>query len=286
MDIDGGTDAVIGTAPVRAGVRPGAVVKVRNANRGGDVHSATHLLTSARPGAGPSLFTPAAGGAVPNGAVWGACLGGRADVSTRTCPVPPVEGPTTWDGDDYLSLGAVLPGETREIRLADSVPTGRTLRLWCSLHPTLSVELKVGGSEAAPSRPAVEPAPTAGRAVGTNVIVAPAQDAPPAEQLRFAPATVTVAVGEQVRWRVPGRSVHTVEIGRGEVELGDTTPADGAPHAPRGPWDGREPVWSGFLSTDPSAPGGSTFSLRFGRAGRYTFQCRFHPQMTGTVVVR
>jgi len=135
-----------------------------------------------------------------------------------------------------------------------------------------------------PVEPAV-PAVPARPADGAEVEVAPAQDDPAGELLAFAPSSVTVGVGQQGRWRVPGRAVHTVELGRDEVELGDTTPGDAVPHRPAGPWDGRAPVWSGFLSSDASAPGGTTFALRFGRAGRYTFQCRFHPQMTGTVVV-
>ena len=281
---DGGTGEVIGTAAVTASVRPGAEVLLRNANRDEGTRSATHLLTSDRPGSGPPLFLRG----VPNGAVWGACLGGTASASTVTCPVPPVEGPDTWDGDAYVSLGAMLAGESRTLRLSPSVEPGRTLQLWCSLHPSLEVRLRVGEENAGADAPSVDV--EAARAAVPRpsrheVLVAPDSQDPLAELLAFVPAEITIAAGETVTWRVTGPSPHTVELGGGEVELGDTTAVEARPDAPAAGWDGTGAVRSGFLSSDPGAPGGTAFSLRFLRPGRYAVHNRFHPQMTGTVVV-
>jgi plastocyanin len=71
---------------------------------------------------------------------------------------------------------------------------------------------------------------------------------------RFEPATLTVVAGTTVRWFNDDTPPHTV------------TAADGS-------WD------SGNL-----APGGS-FERRFDTGGSYAYLCRYHPGMTGTVVV-
>jgi plastocyanin len=282
--IDSGSAEVIGTAGVTAAVRPGADVRLVNGNRDTATRSATHLLTSAPPGEGPAVFLRG----VPNGAVWGACLGGAATTTTTTCPVPPVEGPDSWDGDAYLSLGALLAGEERTLRLSSALEPGRTLRLWCSLHPSLEVRLRVGEELQDAEAPAVDadlarstlPAPGP-----HEVLVAPDASDPRAELLAFVPSETSIRAGESVTWRVSGPSPHTVELGGGEVELGDTTAVEAQPAAPPSGWDGTGTVRSGFLSSDPGAPGGTSFTLRFTEPGRYVVHNRFHPQMTGTIVV-
>jgi plastocyanin len=282
--IDGGTAEVIGTSGVTAAVRPGADVRLVNGNRDTGTRSATHLLTSAPPGDGPAVFLRG----VPNGAVWGACLGGAATTATATCPVPPVEGPDSWDGDAYVSLGALLAGEERTLRLSSALEPGRTLRLWCSLHPALEVRLRVGEQLQDAEAPAVDAdaARSALAAPAPNeVLVAPDSSDPQAELLAFVPSELTIRAGESVTWRVSGPSPHTVELGGGEVELGDTTAIEAQSEAPVGGWDGTGAVRSGFLSSDPGAPGGTSFTLRFTEPGRYVVHNRFHPQMTGTVVV-
>jgi plastocyanin len=282
--VDGGTAGVIGTAGVTAPVRPGTEVLLVNGNRDADTRSATHLLTSAPPGQGPPVFLRG----VPNGAVWGACLGGAASASTITCPLPPVEGPDSWDGDAYVSLGALLAGEERTLRLSSALEPGRTLRLWCSLHPDLQVQLRVGEEVQSVEAPAVEAdqARSALPAPGPNeVLVAPDSQDPQAELLAFVPDEIAIRAGESVTWRLSGPSPHTVELGSGAVELGDTTAREAQPEAPAGGWDGAGAVRSGFLSSDPGAPGGTSFTLRFTEPGRYVVHNRFHPQMTGTVVV-
>jgi plastocyanin len=282
--IDGGTAELIGTAGVTAAVRPGAEVLLVNGNRDSGTRSATHLLTSAPPGEGPAVFLRG----VPNGAVWGACLGGAATTTTTTCPVPPVEGPDSWDGDAYLSLGALLAGEERTLRLSSALEPGRTLQLWCSLHPALEVRLRVGEELQDAEAPAVDAdaARSALAAPAPNeVLVAPDSSDPQAELLAFVPSEMAIRAGGSVTWRVSGPSPHTVELGGGEVELGDTTAIEAQPEAPVDGWDGTGAVRSGFLSSDPGAPGGTSFTLRFTKPGRYVVHNRFHPQMTGTVVV-
>lgn len=71
---------------------------------------------------------------------------------------------------------------------------------------------------------------------------------------RFEPATLTVAPGSTVQWFNDDALPHTV------------TATDGS-------WD------SGNL-----APGG-TFQRQVDSAGTYAYLCRYHPGMTGTIVV-
>ena len=72
--------------------------------------------------------------------------------------------------------------------------------------------------------------------------------------LRFAPATLNVAAGTTIRWFNDDALPHTV------------TAADSS-------WD------SGNL-----APG-EAFESRFDSPGTYGYLCRYHPGMTGTIVV-
>ena len=71
---------------------------------------------------------------------------------------------------------------------------------------------------------------------------------------RFEPVTMTVAAGTTIRWFNDDALPHTV------------TAADSS-------WD------SGNL-----APGGA-FERRFDSPGTYAYLCRYHPGMTGTIVV-
>ena len=71
---------------------------------------------------------------------------------------------------------------------------------------------------------------------------------------RFEPATLTVAAGTTIRWFNDDALPHTV------------TAADSS-------WD------SGNL-----APGGA-FERQFDSPGTYAYLCRYHPGMTGTIVV-
>ena len=74
--------------------------------------------------------------------------------------------------------------------------------------------------------------------------------------LSFSPPSVTITAGQYVTWRNDDVTNHT------------TTE------------DSATPVWdSGQLGP------GQTFQRYFGSAGRFTYHCRNHPGMTGTVVV-
>lgn len=71
----------------------------------------------------------------------------------------------------------------------------------------------------------------------------------------FGPTTITIGVGDRVRWTNRDSVQHTAT-------------------ARNGSWD------SGLLSPGESA------TVRFNVAGRYRYVCTPHPSMTGTVVVQ
>jgi plastocyanin len=108
----------------------------------------------------------------------------------------------------------------------------------------------------------------------------------------FLPGNSRVAEGTTVTWTVTTDEPHTVTFLAGQPrpilfmrqpEGGDRppmlNPVYAFPSMPAGPWDGTNYVNSGDIGK------GQSFSLTFGRQGRYPYVCLLHPPMTGTVEV-
>lgn len=296
--VDRGTGEVVDLRPVTVQAAPGDIVVLRSGNpgRGEDDQSPVHhLFTSAPADALPPLFTQAGAGFLPNPGVWGLCRGGAVAAATAGCPVPPAEGPSGYDGKSYFSLGALLPGEQRELPLDADIPPG-AYRFTCAIHPQHHVEVRV--VEEAPGQADEHEPFDAERAMhaasrkqhhgrAAVVLLGPHTGHPAAEVLAALPAVVRVPVGSRVVWTVDGRSPHTVELGLdGPPHLADTSPVDTVPVAPKGRrWDGTGQVRSGILSRDPSV-GRTEFALIFTQPGRYLAYDRFHAGVTTTVLVR
>ncbi len=87
------------------------------------------------------------------------------------------------------------------------------------------------------------------------------------DAFRYAPAEVTIGVGESVIWFWQGVVArnHSVTADPGQAESFDSDPA-GPP-------------------TNETHPTGDYFSHTFGVEGRFTYHCRVHPEMTGVVNV-
>ena len=300
VGIDGGTEVALAIRDVNVQARPGDTVAITNANHGvegraaaeaGTAGTVTHALVAATADGLdlPPVFVTGGGGAIPNPAVWGACRGGDPDDTDGQCPILPIDGPMAWDGTDYWSTGAMLPGETREVTLAEDIRTG-THRLVCALHPELGVDIVVTDDPtvdpAAGTAPAPDPADTVTPTdvEDGHVIVAPATDTTGLNA--FWPATMQVRIGDTVTWTATGRAPHDVNLGHDHPpELVHSTAADALPDHPDGPWDGSTPIRSGYLQASGDGPAGGTFSVTFAEPGTYDYVCRFHPAMTGTVVV-
>jgi plastocyanin len=78
----------------------------------------------------------------------------------------------------------------------------------------------------------------------------------------FSPATITVTVGTTVTWTNTGAVIHSV--------TSDTGAFDSSPSCPTG------------VCIDP----GSSFSHVFSTAGTFTYHCRVHSSMHGTLIVK
>ena len=87
------------------------------------------------------------------------------------------------------------------------------------------------------------------------------------DAFRYAPAEVTVGVGDSVVWFWQGAVSrdHSVTADPGQAESFDSDP-DGAP-------------------TNATHPAGDSFSQTFREEGRFTYYCKVHPSMTGVVTV-
>jgi plastocyanin len=92
--------------------------------------------------------------------------------------------------------------------------------------------------------------------------------------LRYYPETVVVRAGDTVNWTAASDTPHTVTANPGTNETFDSSPtADLGPLAAR--WFGP----GGFLLPAQS------FNVTFSQPGNYTYICKIHPTMVGTVTV-
>jgi plastocyanin len=98
---------------------------------------------------------------------------------------------------------------------------------------------------AAPTSPATAPSSGGGGAAGTAVTI---------KDFAFDPTTLTAKVGQEITWTNQGNATHSVTFDTGGVD-------------------------SGSLSS------GMTFKQTFNTAGSFTYHCKFHSSMQGTVTV-
>lgn len=99
--------------------------------------------------------------------------------------------------------------------------------------------------------------------------------------LQYYPGTITVNAGDTVNWTFPSNEPHTVTfLGAGQAS--PPPPTDPSAPKPAGgqTYDGSTYTSSGFVA------GGFSYSLKFTKAGTYTYYCLLHqPQMQGLIVV-
>jgi plastocyanin len=89
----------------------------------------------------------------------------------------------------------------------------------------------------------------------------------------FLPASVTVHLGDTVRWPFPWFEPHSVTFG---------VPQSGAPVATPSPavYNG-----DGFLTSELTFGPAPAFEVQFSAAGTFAYRCTIHPKMNGVVTV-
>jgi len=222
-------------------------------------------------------------------------------------------GGTTVDGSSLVGSGFPAgPGFTVTFSQAGS------FAFYCAIHPRMRGMVKVlpaskpgqsAEQQAARAQKQIERQQQAVRELDEHVDSIPSTSSrvlvgPGTRHftlLGFYPETVQAHVGETVRFRWDGENeVHTVTFGSQELidqlrgslfgpvfdpvgALPSEPPASGVPTLTQ------DTHGNGFLNSgllpDNSPGDGPTWSVRFGQAGSYHFECLIHPTMRGDVVV-
>lgn len=116
-------------------------------------------------------------------------------------------------------------------------------------------------------------APTVSAQESTTVDARAGAGAPGYSVNLFLPETVTVRVGDTVRWTFAWLEPHTVSFGQRDIGVPESTPSPAV-------YDG-----TGFVTSDVIFGAGPTYEVRFVTEGTYVVHCEIHEDMSGTVNV-
>jgi plastocyanin len=127
--------------------------------------------------------------------------------------------------------------------------------------PVAATETPAPAPAATATTPPAEtetPAPAQPTEAAAPTVAAPAAQEAPVDirEFEFSPSTVEISVGDTVTWTNQGTVPHTATAERRDI-----------------------------LQSGAIAPGAS-FSQVFNEAGEFPYFCEFHPNMTGTIVVK
>jgi plastocyanin len=149
-----------------------------------------------------------------------------------------------------VAMSATAAAATRPS--TTTAPTTTTTTTTTSTTATTTTTTTTAVAPVAPVNDPFQPVPPPEAATTAHVAIV---------DFGFSPATITVAAGSTVSWTNTGQSIHSV--------TSDTGAFDSSPSCPTG---------------SCINPGG-TYSHLFAAAGQFTYHCRVHANMTGTVVV-
>ncbi|MGH8991898.1 MAG: cupredoxin domain-containing protein [Acidimicrobiia bacterium] len=237
-----------------------------------------------------------------NPAVFGPCVTtAEPTADLEACPEAPAPQLPPYSGKGYWNSGvlapAVAPAGVKQVsvKFDESVPPG-SYPYACILHGLMGGSITVVATDASRDVPEESAAKGATAAAGAATAAAAIPDptAPPGNVVagwgdnltavnRFSPAVVEIAAGDTVTWK--GASTyepHTITF-----EPPFSNPEDPRAVPPTGTKSGgtytKGFTNSGFIGPKPFPA--ETFSLRFARAGDYSYVCALHPGMAGTVKV-
>jgi plastocyanin len=292
--------------PATIKARPGDAIVFENRSSH-DVHTVTFGVKPDRSNAPPN----ATKAVQANPVVFGPCsTDAEPTRDLEACPGAAGQAsgpPTLYAGKGFWNSGALsfpgAPGPAAKavtVRLAPTIAPG-TYPIVCLLHPFMNAQLQVVATDAERLSPATSSA--AGDAQVEQVQTEAGAIAEPVDQLpgtttvaagwgdrlvsvnRFSPRTTSVKVGGTVTWVDQSSYMpHTISF-----ESPFKGPQDTDAFLPAGVRSGSGysggVAHSGTVGPPPEFPS-SSFSLKFTRAGSYTYLCILHPGMVGVVDVQ
>jgi plastocyanin len=227
----------------------------------------------------------------------------------------------TYNGKKRIQTG--LPFQNKPKPVTVRFTKRGTVSYYCTIHPgmkgTVNVKsrrTRVASAKADARRAASQTAAAIKTAKALTEAAAPSdgsievgQEANRVHRFAFNPATMNVAVGSTVTFKMPGTSgeIHTATAGPGNPEkepksyLGTLAKAFESPtFAPAAFYGSEAPgtvgtlnpsshgngFWnSGVLDSLNATPSPASSAVKFDAAGTYTFYCLVHPFMKATVTV-
>jgi plastocyanin len=227
-----------------------------------------------------------------NAAVFQPCFDAGGPSKTLTdCKNPNLP---AYDGKGYWNSGVLDPGQgkTAEVKLANDIPDGQYTFV-CVLHTAMNGVLTIGkdrkstadvdkaasDAESKAKSAALDVKAPATQRTAKSVTVSAGWGTPAISYNQFTPLEVTIKAGETVTWadRHP-EEPHTVTFASPFK-----SPDDPRVVAALGVKSGGD--YTGGFTNSGFIGGPNTFTLRFPKAGTYSYVCAIHPGMQGTVKV-
>jgi plastocyanin len=300
----GSENYVFGTYfPGTLEVRPGDTVTFDNRSSN-DIHTVTFGVAPDRSNQPPTIL--ANGQANPR--VFGPCYSQTPPQRDVVSCSESAGGPPEFNGKGFWNSGVIMPTslppaagpKTTTVKLAADIPRG-PYPVTCVLHPNMSGQLLVVGSEAerkSPDAVTAEaekeleatkaqltsiPIPTVGSSAEGPTVASGWSNKIVAVN-RFYPETVAIKAGQTVTWRTRSDWMpHTVSF-----QPPFQSPAEPNALLPSGVKSGGQYAGgeshSGIFGPPPDGET-DTFTLTFTKAGKYPYLCLLHPGMAGTVEV-
>ena len=279
-------------------VRPGDTIVFSNKS-----NEAPHTITLGIKADNSNRVPPVTQKGEENPVAFGPCFTDTDPSPTMTtCPTPSnPASPPEFAGKGFWNSGVLAPavaptGNKITLKLASTIAPG-DYSVVCLLHPFMASTLKVVAKDTDRKTPAAAQAEATSASTKAVADAAKVQ-APSAAAGNvttgygdrivsvnlFAPATLSVKVGDTVTWQDGNPyEPHTVTF-----KSPYKSPQEAGALAPHGDKSGGTYsggfTSSGIIGPAPFFPG-NTFSLKFAKAGTYDYICILHDGMKGTVTV-
>lgn len=224
-----------------------------------------------------------------------------------TMPSVPLDAPHEFDGSSYFSSGLLAPEFSDVTTFSVVFTTAGSYEIYCAIHPFMTGTVNVVDSGDVDSqddldaRAAAEYAPAlaALKTMGTQLAAAPFTSTANADGtktwdavvsgantdgdvMQFFPPAAAIKAGDSLKWINNTPVPHTVTFNMQQYPGGDPF---AVPRSANTTFDGTGFTNSGIIGLN--FPNGTTYELKFSKAGTYAYICILHANqgMVGTVTV-